>query len=266
MKYVRLLLTMLLYSSYMALAPFGYVAFALLHRLPTSAPLKRARRLQWIMRRAFTLMHDTLRFFGFIDFDPRRVEVALPQRPSVLVANHPTLVDVTSLLSAYPDVTTIVKPSLFERFWAHGLLDGARFFKGADSTADLPALLDVAATRIAEGFHVLIFPEGTRSPEGQLLPFRRTAFELACRTGAPLVPIVITCEPVWLSKEHPIFPPRDKPARFRMRALPAIDPAAHSRSSRKLRDVVERQFCEHLGVIPVQETRVAAEKDAARLD
>jgi 1-acyl-sn-glycerol-3-phosphate acyltransferase len=54
------------------------------------------------------------------------------------------------------------------------------------------AVLKTAALRMASGISVVIFPEGTRSPDGRLLPFKRGGFVLAAKTGAPIVPITIS--------------------------------------------------------------------------
>jgi 1-acyl-sn-glycerol-3-phosphate acyltransferase len=49
-----------------------------------------------------------------------------------------------------------------------------------------------AATRMANGISVVVFPEGTRSLDGRLLPFKRGGFLLAAKTGAAIVPVTIT--------------------------------------------------------------------------
>jgi 1-acyl-sn-glycerol-3-phosphate acyltransferase len=49
----------------------------------------------------------------------------------------------------------------------------------------------LAAGRIAAGASVVIFPEGTRTPDGLLLPFKRGAFLLAAKAGVPIVPFTI---------------------------------------------------------------------------
>ncbi len=49
--------------------------------------------------------------------------------------------------------------------------------------------LNDAAVRIAEGTSVLIFPEGTRSPDGHLQPFKTGAIVLAIKSGVPVVPV-----------------------------------------------------------------------------
>jgi 1-acyl-sn-glycerol-3-phosphate acyltransferase len=45
--------------------------------------------------------------------------------------------------------------------------------------------------RLQQKLSVMIFPEGTRTPDGELLPFRDGAFRLAIESGAPILPIVI---------------------------------------------------------------------------
>jgi 1-acyl-sn-glycerol-3-phosphate acyltransferase len=51
--------------------------------------------------------------------------------------------------------------------------------------------IDVATQRIREGASVLLFPEGTRSRDGQLQPFKKGGFHLAIDAGAPIVPVAL---------------------------------------------------------------------------
>jgi 1-acyl-sn-glycerol-3-phosphate acyltransferase len=239
---VRLALVFIVVGIYFAAAPFGYGAFMLLHTLRTRDENARARFLQGIMRRAFTLMHDTLRVLGLLDFNPRHIAGELPEGPCVIVANHPTLCDVTGTMAAFADVTTAVKPQLFRRMFIHPLLADAKLFEGAGGPFDSPAVIEAGVARLKSGFRVLIFPEGTRSPRGMLHRFGRAAFEIACRADVPVVPVAITCEPVWLSKEQGIFSPPPSTPTMRLTALAPVYPRDCQRSSRKLRDVVEARL------------------------
>lgn len=52
--------------------------------------------------------------------------------------------------------------------------------------------IERAALKVKRGTSVLIFPEGTRSVTGQMLPFKRGGFTLAAKSGVPIVPVVLT--------------------------------------------------------------------------
>ncbi|HEY2735888.1 MAG TPA: lysophospholipid acyltransferase family protein [Polyangiales bacterium] len=251
-KVWRLSLLAIIVAAYAAASPFGYGAFALLRLLPTKDRRARARKLHAIMRYAFTVLHDWLRAWSLLDFDPRISPGSLPEQPSVLVANHPAMSDVTTTFAAFENVTTAVKPLLFRRWWLRPLLDGARFFEGAGDPLDAAHVIEAGVERIREGFHVLIFPEGTRSPHDGVHRFGRTAFEIACRADAPVVPIVIACNPIWLSKTRGLFSLPDETPRVTLTALAPVLPAEHGFSSRTLRDVVEAHVRNRLGVTYVQ--------------
>lgn len=248
-RLVRLLIIVLAYA---LAAPFGYGAFALLRLLPTKSPTRRARRLHAVLRFAFTVLHDWMRVWRLLDFDPRRNAGQLPEGPAVLVANHPGMSDVTSTIATFRDVTTAVKPSLYRRLWLRPLLEGARFFESAVDPLETGLVVDAGVARIREGFHVLMFPEGTRSPDAGLHRFGRAAFEIAVRANVPVVPVVITCNPVWLSKTRGVFSPPDRTPRLTITALAPVFPQDYGFSSRRLRDVVEADVRSRLGVTSVQ--------------
>ena len=76
-----------------------------------------------------------------------------------------------------------------------------------------------ALERLRDGMPVLIFPEGTRSPEGGLRAFKRGAFEIAYRAGVPIVPLFIRCQPPVLSKEAPWYRAPRIPPRYTITRL-----------------------------------------------
>lgn len=51
--------------------------------------------------------------------------------------------------------------------------------------------LSEAARKISQGVSVVVFPEGSRSPQGKIMPFKPGGFHLAMRAGRPIVPVVI---------------------------------------------------------------------------
>lgn len=239
---VRTFVLVVILAFYFSLAPVGYLVFFVWSLLPTKNPLRRANTLLAIQRYAFRAMHRTARVLRIIDYDPSDVQAFLPNVPSVIVANHPTLTDTTAILGAFPRTVTVVKPALYRRWWAYPLLHSAGFLEGATRGDQLDRLLNEAVERLGQGYNVLIFPEGTRSPEGEILPFSRIAFEIACRANAPVVPIAIQCHPLWLSKEHPIHIAPPSAAKLRLDVLENVQPHALEHSSRALRHHVRHQI------------------------
>lgn len=242
-RIIRLLLLALVLLTYFVFGPFGYLIFILWGLIPTRHPVRRARVLLTIQRYAFRMVHWVARTIRALEYYPSSVKDQLPAQPSIFIANHPTLTDTPAVLSSFPNTVTVVKPSVFHQWWTQPLFRSAGFIEspGADYTR-LPAIMDAAEERLQQGFNILFFPEGTRSPEGQLLPFGRTAFEISCRTGAPIVPIAITCTPLFLSKEYPFHKLRPSMAKLRLKVLPAVHPNDYGADSRALRAAVRAEI------------------------
>ena len=98
----------------------------------------------------------------------------------VVVANHPSLIDVVILVALAPRMLPVAK---------HGLKRNP-FMSLIVRNACLPddeTLPSVASQYLDKGWNVLVFPEGTRSPASGLGKFRRGAMQTALRCGAPLV-------------------------------------------------------------------------------
>ena len=205
-------------------------------------------------------MHAFLRWTRIIDFDPGIHAARVPTGPCVMVANHPTLMDISALLAADSNLVFPVKPSLFNSFWARPLFRQAGQFEGAgQDPLRVAQMVEAAVARLAAGQRVIIFPEGTRSPERGLHPFGRVAFEIAQRAGVPIVPLVITCVPRYLGKANGFRrPPADLP-RLRIRVLDPIDPSAPGlagSSSRRLRDIVAERIRTELERVEIAQSDV----------
>lgn len=237
-------------GTYFVASPIGYALFALWSSLPTRDPARRAGRLRAVVSAAFRSMHAFLRWTRLVDFDPAQHAAGIPAGPCVLVANHPTLMDISALLAADSDLVYPVKPALFNSFWARPLFRHAGQFAGAgQDPLRVARMVEAAMDRLAAGLRVMIFPEGTRSPDRGLHEFGRVAFEIARRARVPIVPLVITCEPRFLGKSSGFCrPPPDVP-RLRIHVLATVDPTAHEfagSSSRILRDIVASQITTEL--------------------
>ena len=132
---------------------------------------------------------------------------------------------------------------MYDRRLLHPLLAGAGHVRGPDRDPfSVGKVIEESVARIETGFPLIVFPEGTRSPPGRLLPFGRIAFEIAVRAKVPLVSIGIRCDPPYLSKEVSVFRPPCPTARLTMDLLAIDAPDSLGSDSRDLQKRVENRF------------------------
>jgi len=118
----------------------------------------------------------------------------LPQDGAcVFVANHASMFDILAVLAGIPGRVNLVLKKELARvpIWGWALLAGPYIVIDRSNARKAMESLSVAERRIRSGASVLLFPEGTRSHDGKMQPFKRGAFALAARSGSPIVPVTI---------------------------------------------------------------------------
>jgi 1-acyl-sn-glycerol-3-phosphate acyltransferase len=117
-----------------------------------------------------------------------------PDSPFVFMSNHRSQIDILAVIDALHDfqLRWVAKKELTRvpvfgwalRHTGHIIIDRS-------NTQQAVASLRAARTQMSEGISVVIFPEGTRSVDQELLPFKKGGFMLALETGFPIVPMVV---------------------------------------------------------------------------
>ncbi|GHV83118.1 hypothetical protein AGMMS50212_04580 [Spirochaetia bacterium] len=107
-------------------------------------------------------------------------------RSKIIVANHPSLLDVVIIISLIPNANCIVNGALLKN-----IVGGVVRRLYISNTLDFETLCDECNKTLNEGNCLVIFPEGSRTPREGYLPLKRDAARLSILTGKPIIPIHI---------------------------------------------------------------------------
>ncbi|MDR1405665.1 MAG: 1-acyl-sn-glycerol-3-phosphate acyltransferase [Prevotellaceae bacterium] len=169
------------------------------------------------------------------------------KKPAVIVANHQSVIDIMQMLTLHPKIIMVTKQwvsrsPLFGRI--------ARFAGFADITRGYEHAITHIRQYMRDGYSVVIFPEGTRSPDGKIQRFHKGAFYLAEALRADIVPVVLCGHGQAMSKDDCLYL---KDAAIAMNILPRIPYS---------RDTDYREQCRHTArLIKKEHDALAAETD-----
>ena len=121
----------------------------------------------------------------------RGAENILRDRPQIFFSSHASIADICVLGAVLPvEYRWLARKEVFHVpfiGWYLSLARHLRIDRGNRESAI--RLLREAADRVRSGTNLLVFPEGTRSPDGDLLPVKNDMFHLASAAGVPILPI-----------------------------------------------------------------------------
>ena len=122
------------------------------------------------------------------------IEHVMANRPQIIASNHQSWFDVWALAATIPKKNRFIAKQELRKVPLFGLAwesSGHISIDRKDRSKAIRAL-DAAAELMRDDHSaVVIFPEGTRSPTGELLPFKKGAFMMALRTGIEIVPAAV---------------------------------------------------------------------------
>ena len=168
-------------------------------------PVHRRALVRAGVQRSFAAFIEMMRVLGVLRYQIHGRERL--QRTGLLVlANHPTLLDVVFLVSQIPNADCIVKSALLRNPFLRGpVLAAGYVFNDSGS-----GLVEDCIAAVRRGGNLVIFPEGTRTRRGEPLRLQRGAAHVALRGGIDITPVRISCEPMSLGKGEKWYrvPPR----------------------------------------------------------
>ncbi|MCP3938211.1 MAG: 1-acyl-sn-glycerol-3-phosphate acyltransferase [Actinomycetia bacterium] len=116
-----------------------------------------------------------------------------PGTTYVMVANHLSLLDILVLFRLFRHFKWVSKIENFSVPLVGWNMSMNRYIKlRRGDRESVVEMMEACEKTIGEGNSIMMFPEGTRSPTGEMRPFKPGAFELALKTRTPILPIVIS--------------------------------------------------------------------------
>ena len=182
----------------------GLLVFPAMMLLPGD-PAKRRARTRGLVQRAFRLFVVVMNGGGGISYEIRGRE-RLGRPGQLIIANHPTLVDVVLIVAFTPAPACVVKAAMFRNPFTRRVVQAAGYI----SNSPTDEMIEASAAALRSGDALVMFPEGTRTRPGQPFFFNRGAASVAVRSARVLTPVYIRCEPVVLPKGDSWYrvPPR----------------------------------------------------------
>jgi 1-acyl-sn-glycerol-3-phosphate acyltransferase len=132
-----------------------------------------------------------------------------PKRAYIVTANHLSNFDILTILAWFPlQFRWVAKKELFKipfMGWGMSQVGYVKIDRGNPEKAWED--LFEAESKLKEGLSLMFFPEGTRSPDGELKRFKSGAFVLSLRTGLPVLPITVVGTHEIMPKRSLLFHP-----------------------------------------------------------
>ncbi|HSI38097.1 MAG TPA: lysophospholipid acyltransferase family protein [Methylotenera sp.] len=167
---------------------------------------KRGQLARRAIQISFSMFLWLMQTCGVLKLEIKNKERLNQHKNALILANHPTLIDVIAIIGQIPNANCIVKQDLWKNPFVGMVVRTANYINNSESEM----LIEECARNLQAGNPLVIFPEGTRSKLGNKLKFKRGAAYIAINSEVPIVLIVITCTPPTLAKGEKWYtiPPR----------------------------------------------------------
>ena len=176
---------------------------------------KRRNSAQFVICRGFRLFTWLLDATGVAVDQTENIAMLKQAKGAIMIANHPTLLDVVMILAQLDRCQCVVKHELFHNPFLAGVVRAAGFIRNDDNPENL---LTQAGDHLNAGACILIFPEGTRTPSRKKLGrLQRGVANIAIETDVDLIPVVVHCNHDTLKKGVPWY--RIPPSKIQYRIV-----------------------------------------------
>lgn len=214
-------------------------------KLAPGSPRARQRWGRWMMHIFFRAFVWALEASGILRLEVEGLPDPKDLEGKLLLANHPGYLDIVLIISLLGEAACVVKEPVYDSLFFGGLVREA----GHVPNRDPEGVIAAGAEALNKGNSLIVFPEGTRSRLGSPLMFLRGAAHIALRSHAPIVPLIVTCNPPLLAKGMRWYDIPIRTCRYRVCIkaplvldLPGIDALPAHQAARLLTKELEYHF------------------------
>ncbi len=203
------------------------------------------RRCQFAVHLAFRWFIWLMRTLGVLTYERHNADRLIGVSGTMIVANHPTLIDVVFIVAMLPTTLCVAKRAT----WSNPFLAGVMWATGYLQDEDPVRLVTTCAENLKKGNNLVVFPEATRSVPGHPLRLRRGAASVIKASRRAIIPIVITCQPPTLSKGEKWYQVPNSRVHFKITVGDRVDPStvivegeSNGKTTRRINRVLEELF------------------------
>ena len=209
---------------------------------------ERSRRTEVAQR----IVHFTWKLFvrvivrlRVIDFEADGEDILRNETGTLVIANHPSLIDVVLIMSLMNRTQCVVKPGVWKNPFMRGVIKATNYIP---NLGDPERMIQDCVATLQAGNNLVIFPEGSRTVTGQKTRLQRGFANIAIRAQAPIRLVVVSCSPPMLRKGEKWYQVPLRRGHFRVRVCERLETENFTRSeipsraARNLTAHVARRF------------------------
>lgn len=154
-----------------------------------------------------------------LDISSQDKDCLSEMRGKIIVANHPSFIDIVLLIGLIPHSLCVVKNDIKNNFIMSNIVKSLYLVNDEDNEK----LIADAKEALDNGYNIIIFPSGTRTVEGEPLKLYKGAASMALHSDAEIIPINISTDYTFLAKGQKVYDAGEKPVEYSIKINEKID-------------------------------------------
>lgn len=144
------------------------------------------------------LWHIYTQFFVVLNLIKIEKHGVKQVKGKIIVATHPTFIDILILIGIYDNSLCIAKKELLNNIFLKNIIKNVYI----PNNIELDEFKNICTKTLNDGYNIIIFPTGTRTVEGEEIKIHKGSAAVQIASGADILPVKIVCDYPVLQKEN----------------------------------------------------------------